>query len=553
MISFCASSCVSCSVRKSWKIGKLKEMKMKLDFVSLSTILALLYGGAVFAKDQQGESLVNQRRKQFESYGLKANSEYSQASSLSQQLEQLCESIQNNQKWIKDTLIELRHEIQEAKQKIDQIKHNEKVDFLESENSVNKLKQQVKELIQQLERDVREEFTKPNLPEIDQNRFSTKEDIENNDSDVIFNNKIVLKDWMTTYYHSIKDKLIKDIVIPGTHDSGTAAIPEKGAVWSSDGRGVSIAFSEKDENFSVPWSKTQDLTIKEQLDIGVRFFDFRVSVEEGKRLYLSHGLRGEKLSDSLTAISEFCKKYPKELVIIKVKGFPDKQCKKANGNQLIVKKFEKQLDGLLISKKDIQNLPLTKYSDLIEAGNVVVLFDARISNKTTDKLNPFKDKEKGTLMKQALKETDWLFDGECLESHHANTVSTEKLFDFSKEIAKEIESDKSRKNKLFALHWTLTANAKYIAGHTKNAYGIRYLTSKLNGGKLYKGSYRLEDLIKQIPRVNIVQHDFIDKNKSAYLVRLNLKNRQIPTTSVSNKVLQRLRSFYNGIRAKTQR
>ena len=100
MISFCASSCVPCSVRKNWKIGKLKEMKMKLDFVSLSTIFALLYGGAVFAKDQQGESLVNQKRKQFESYGLKANSKYSQTSSLSQQLEQLCESIQNNQKWI---------------------------------------------------------------------------------------------------------------------------------------------------------------------------------------------------------------------------------------------------------------------------------------------------------------------------------------------------------------------------------------------------------------------------------------------------------------------
>ena len=151
------------------------------------------------------------------------------------------------------------------------------------------------------------------------------------------------------------------------------------------------------------------------------------------------------------------------------------------------------------------------------------MFDARISNKTINKFIPFKAKEEGTLMKQALTETDWLFDGECLESHHANTVSTEKLFNFSKEIAKEIDSDKSRKNKLFALHWTLTANAKYIAGHAKNGYGIRYLTSKLNGGKLYNGSYRLEDLIKQIPRVNIVQHDFIDKDKSAYLVRLNLK------------------------------
>lgn len=431
---------------------------MKLKFVSLGTIFALLCGDAVFAKDQPKESVVKQRRKQVESYGSKTSSLNSHVSSLSQQLEQ----IRNDQKWIKDVLIELRQKIQEAKP----------------------------------------------------NRVSTEEDDEGSDSYVVLDNKIVIKNWMTTYYDSIKDKLLKDIAIPGTHDSGTAAIPDKGAEWSSDGRGVNIPFTEKDESFSVPWSKTQDLTIKEQLDIGVRFFDFRVSVEEEEELYLSHGLRGEKLSDALTAVKKFCQKYPKELVIIKVKGFSDKKCKESDGNQLIVTEFEGQLGDLLISKSDVPQLPLTKYSDIINKGNVVVLFDSRVSEKNT-----------GKLMKKTLKNTDWLFDGECLESHHANTVSTENLFKFSKKIAKEIEKNKERKNRLFALHWTLTANAKYIAGHAKNEYGIRYLTSKLNGGKLYGGSYRLEDLIKQIPRVNIVQHDFIDKDKSAYLVGLNLKDR----------------------------
>lgn len=59
---------------------------MKLKFVSLGTIFALLCGDAVFAKDQPKESVVKQRRKQVESYGSKTSSLNSHVSSLSQQL-----------------------------------------------------------------------------------------------------------------------------------------------------------------------------------------------------------------------------------------------------------------------------------------------------------------------------------------------------------------------------------------------------------------------------------------------------------------------------------
>jgi hypothetical protein len=529
---------------------------MKFNLTSFCTIFALIYGEYTFAKDQEG--IVERRRQRFESITKDSTPEKLKApSKLSQQLEQISEDMRNNQKWTKNAITGLKQELQETKEEIIQIKQYMKSNTQESNDSSNDLKQQLKEmkleeealkdqiakLILQLEQDVKEEAQKTS----DINPNKENQDKLYDDSYVISDNKIILKDWMTTYYHSIKDKLLKDIVIPGTHDSGTAAIPEKGAEWSSDGRGVSIPFTEKDENFSVPWSKTQDLTIKEQLDIGVRFFDFRVSVEKNNELYLSHGLRGEKLSDSLAAIANFCEKYPKELVIIKVKGIPDKQCKDVDGNKLIKQLFEKYLKDLLISKTDVPQLSLTKYSDLIKNGNIVVLFDVRVSNK----LNILKAKEKGTLMKQTLKETDWLFDGECLESHHANTPSTEKLFNFSKKVAKDIEYDKERRNKLFALHWTLTANAKYIGGHVKNAFGIRYMTSKLNGGKLYGESYRLEDLIRQIPRVNIVQHDFIDKDKSAYLIRLNLKSQEkVEPATASNKVLQKLKSIYHDIHIK---
>ena len=137
------------------------------------------------------------------------------------------------------------------------------------------------------------------------------------------------------YEDYLADKPLKYIVIPGTHDSGTGTISDDNAVNSSDGKIPDIIAKILEKKSStkkvslkemIPWTKTQDLSIMEQLEIGVRFFDLRVTVEEGDELYLSHGLRGEKLSDAFDAIRDFCNNTDKDLVIIKIKGFPDKKC-----------------------------------------------------------------------------------------------------------------------------------------------------------------------------------------------------------------------------------
>ncbi len=95
---------------------------------------------------------------------------------------------------------------------------------------------------------------------------------------------------------------------------------------------------------------------------------------------------------------------------------------------------------------------------------------------------------------------------------------------------------------------------KYLVTTESSEFGIRYLTSKLNGGKLYKGSYRLEDLVEQIPRVNVVQHDFIDKDKAAYFVRLNWKSREdVKPSTASSKVLQKLKSIFNDVRIRNKK
>ncbi|KAG7257095.1 hypothetical protein CRUP_026563, partial [Coryphaenoides rupestris] len=52
------------------------------------------------------------------------------------------------------------------------------------------------------------------------------------------------------------------------------------------------------KNVMVKWSMTQNLTFKEQLDAGIRYFDLRVSSkpsEPGKEIYFIHGLFGHKV------------------------------------------------------------------------------------------------------------------------------------------------------------------------------------------------------------------------------------------------------------------
>ncbi len=311
-----------------------------------------------------------------------------------------------------------------------------------------------------------------------------------------------LEYWMTDLYEYLKDFTIATIILPGTHDSGTAIVNN---IISNDGRVPGMAKIAASK--IAPWSKTQDLNINKQLMIGVRFFDFRVS-NENDGLYLSHGLRGEKLSDVLVSMSKFAKIHPKELIIVKVKGFPDEKCKKVNINKLITKEFNSYLSPYLLSRKDLkQSLPLTPLKEIIAIGrNIVVIFDTRVKGKQTD-----------NLIKAELSENDWLFDSEeVLYSPWGNTFSVPKLYDYTIKTAKTAPT-----NKLYALHWTLTADAKYIMTHLGTG-GIRSFTEKLDGGK-YGNKYGLSSIISKIPRVNIVQHDFITEEKCRFLIKLNLQ------------------------------
>lgn len=64
---------------------------------------------------------------------------------------------------------------------------------------------------------------------------------------------------------------------------------------------------------------TQNLTFREQLEGGIRYFDLRVSSkpgESGHEIYFIHGLFGHKVRDGLRDINHFLNTHKKEVVFL---------------------------------------------------------------------------------------------------------------------------------------------------------------------------------------------------------------------------------------------
>ncbi len=107
------------------------------------------------------------------------------------------------------------------------------------------------------------------------------------------------------------DRSLKDITIPGTHDSGTKDIGDP--------------IQQVKEKIFRPWAKTQTKSIREQLDEGIRLLDIRISYDSGT-IMLYHGSGfcactcNLSLKDAIGAVLQFLADHPSETVIVSLKN-----------------------------------------------------------------------------------------------------------------------------------------------------------------------------------------------------------------------------------------
>lgn len=129
-------------------------------------------------------------------------------------------------------------------------------------------------------------------------------------------------DWMASLPSKLSAMPLKQLAVPGSHDSFTYWVDVNAPVGpdqKSYVKYLATMFRVVAKKVMVKWSMTQNLSFKEQLNAGIRYFDLRVSSKPGEpgcEIYFIHGLFGHKVRDGLLEINAFLSSHNKEVVFL---------------------------------------------------------------------------------------------------------------------------------------------------------------------------------------------------------------------------------------------
>lgn len=125
------------------------------------------------------------------------------------------------------------------------------------------------------------------------------------------------KNWVHQVYQHRAETTLRQMVIPGTHDSGTYNISASSDV-APDGNAIFNIAKEA----AAEWGKTQSYNMQTMLEKGIRHFDLRIKKHKGE-FVIVHGLVGMKVRDVLQQVQSFADSHPKEPIILEVAKTPD--------------------------------------------------------------------------------------------------------------------------------------------------------------------------------------------------------------------------------------
>lgn len=185
-------------------------------------------------------------------------------------------------------------------------------------------------------------------------------------------------DWMGKMGPNLMNAKVGEVIWPGTHDSGAncqlfdfnKVVDDQllrylaTYILKCSGRNM--------KQFASDWSRAQSLTIRQQLDHGVRYIDLRVSkYAQDQQYYTVHTFCGPPLEDALNDLLGFVSEHKGECLLVQVAPI--------SGVDLIElhAMFERKLGGFLLKRESAssQVSPMSfTLSHLMEKGRIVVLY-----------------------------------------------------------------------------------------------------------------------------------------------------------------------------------
>lgn len=125
-------------------------------------------------------------------------------------------------------------------------------------------------------------------------------------------------------YHAGFYVHMTDGIITGSHDSGTYWLDRAGGIAEDEPSFVRTLANRCCCGTSVVyrWALTQNLSVKGQLEHGVRYLDLRLCGRPGSPdVHVAHGLYGHRLQDILSEIKAFLDENLKEFIILDFNHF----------------------------------------------------------------------------------------------------------------------------------------------------------------------------------------------------------------------------------------
>lgn len=262
--------------------------------------------------------------------------------------------------------------------------------------------------------------------------------------------------WMTRSLDTIKNCTLFQLLLPGTHDSSASsyqdlAIRTPATSWerfagrfaeSVVGRGLGV------KRMIVDLSKSTNLSILQQLQQGVRFFDIRVSYDpdvpedmEGFRSYYTiHGYGTQRLADVLSDFREFLSApESKELVVVRL--WPKDNLTTESDETLaeraeLVRFLYQYLDNFLLMKtsQEISRKvyhPEGTFQDMTRTGSKVLLYFHSL-NEVLDYVDPLtwklRDQPHKSLVRQ-WNEKMWHYDDWTMYEHFEPHLHRSREYD----------------------------------------------------------------------------------------------------------------------------
>lgn len=186
--------------------------------------------------------------------------------------------------------------------------------------------------------------------------------------------------WMRDLAPRIGDRTLSDLIIPGTHDAGTFSFTPSDLRISTVQKDTETAqFDGLPLEFVLGTQVTQTQSWTQQLDAGIRYFDFRVACEPDG-LFIVHTFLGEPVADALAEIADWTRAHPREVLLLDVQknyGCADALYGKGDGRRSgndVLSALVGEAFGAALASRPASPDARTTLDSLVAAGTNVVPF-----------------------------------------------------------------------------------------------------------------------------------------------------------------------------------